>query len=168
MTYLLHNIKASPSKVAGVASNYNTREQIQETEGTLTFDGVYKNVYENRDLLVGRDVILFVMGDYVGGNNSFDKGMPYEDYCNWKEIDELVKMGCKLGWHTWSHRDLTTLSYEEQLKEVTPPYPMEYFAYPYGRFNGDTIRAVRTAGFKKAYAVYEGDNTDMQILRRYI
>ncbi len=162
MIYLLHNI-GEP-----INSNYNSPEQISASRGELTFDGIYKNVYEHRHILKDRDVTLFVMGNYVGKDNSFDKPMPLEKYCDWNEIMELVNIGCKLGWHTWSHPDLTTLSYEEVLKEVTPPFPMESFAYPYGKFNDTVIKAVKEAGFKKAYTVVSGDETDYQIPRFYL
>ena len=166
---ILHNIgdKKTP--------NYNTRQQVIDCKDTLTFDGVYKNVWENRDILKDKDVILFITGDYIGGNNDFDIKAPLngaliypEDFTDWQQICELVNMGCKLGWHTWSHRDLTKLSREEQIKEITPPFPMDYFAYPYGVFNQDIIELVKQAGFKKAYSVFQGDNSDYQILRSFI
>jgi hypothetical protein len=37
---------------------------------------------------------------------------------------------------------------------------MDYFAYPYGRFNQLVIDCVKEAGFKQAYSVTQG-STDM-------
>lgn len=150
--------------------NYNTYDEIVQCLEPIGFDGIYYNVYENRELLKEKDVTLFVMGDYVGKDNSFDDGAPLpEKYCDWNEIMELVKDGAKLGWHTWSHPDLTTLTYEEIVKEVTPPFPMEYFAYPYGRYSDAIIQAVKDAGFKKAWSVTQGDDkTDYTLRREYI
>lgn len=108
------------------------------------------------------------MGDYVGRDNSFDSGMPREEYCTWDEIKALEKGGAWVGWHTWSHRDLTTLSYDEIVKEVTPPYPMSVFAYPYGKFNKDVVRAVKEAGYKQAFSVFDTDGTEFTIKRDYI
>lgn len=167
MTYLLHNVVTDPTKK--VNSNYNLREEVENSEGLLTFDGIYRNVYQNREMLEGRDVILFVMGDYVGGDNTFDKGMPYETYCDWNEIMEMVEeYGCELGWHTWSHRDLSKLSYDEIVEEVTPPFPMKHFGYPYGRFNQEVVKAVVEAGFDTGWSVVEGDDTEYQKLRKYL
>lgn len=160
---LLHNIGSLHHE------SYNTPEEIQNCTDILTFDGIYSNVYEHKDLLRGKDVILFVMGDCVGKDNSFDDGAPQlETYCTWKEVEELVAMGCKLGWHTWSHPDLTTISEEQLIHEVTPPFPMDYFAYPYGKFNDNVIKAVKEAGFKEAFSVIEGDNSQFQRLRPYL
>jgi hypothetical protein len=161
--YLLHNIGEK------INSNYNTREEVSSSTGPLSFDGVYKSVYQNRDLLEGRDTILFITGDYVGKNNSFDAPMPPEDFCDWNEIMEMVtEYHCALGWHTWSHPDLTKMSYEDILLEVTPPFPMLHFAYPYGRFNEEVIEAVQSAGFQYGFSVTEGNGSAYQILRKYL
>lgn len=149
--------------------NYNTREEILASQGSLSFDGIYLNVWENRDVLVGKDVTLYVMGGFVGKDNSFDKPMPLEKYCDWNQImDLVVNYGCKLGWHTWTHPDLRQLSYEQILKEVTPPFPMDSFAYPYGYFDRRVIKAVQEAGFKEAWVVFQGDNSQFQKIRTMI
>lgn len=162
---LLHNITTGSKP----NSNYNTRDEIRAATGRLTFDGVYKNVYEHRDVLRGKNSILFVTGAYVGKDNSFDVGMPREMFCDWNEIMELViDFGCKLGWHTWTHPDLTRLSAEEALREIKPPFPMDYFAYPYGRYNASVINAVKAAGFKDAWSVTQGNGQPFQRRRNYL
>lgn len=160
---LLHHIGDRPYPV------YTAPEIIEKIDEPISFDGVYKSVYEHRELLRNKQVILFITGAYVGGNNAWDNGAPlYEEFCDWNEIMTLVNMGCKFGWHTWSHKDLTKLDYNTLLYEVTPPFPMEVFAYPYGIFNEQVIQAVKEAGFKKAYTVYDGDDSDYQRTRRMI
>lgn len=171
MTYLLHNIDTPPTFDPVVASNYNTVEQINNTQGLLTFDGIYKNVWFNAEAInmADREVILFVMGNYVGGDNSFDVGMPYEAYCDWNQImDMVVNYGAKLGWHTWSHSDLTTLSEDEIRAEVTPPFPMDYFAYPYGRYNDTVKKIVEEVGYKNAWSVTQGNDDPYSLKRDYI
>lgn len=158
-------------------SNYNTREQILNCSEPIGFDGIYLNVYENQDVLKDKSGIMFVMGDFMGKDNSFD--LPHvpalERYCTWEQVYELcAKYDFKLGWHTWSHRDLTKLSRDEIMKEVTPPFHMKYFAYPYGTFNNLVIECVRDAGFKMAYSVHQGSrdindsNYNFKIIRSYI
>lgn len=164
--YLLHNIASEKPN-----SNYNTPEQIIATpdDAVLTFDGIYRNVYEHRAILEGRKVELFVMGDYVGRDNSFDTGMPLERYCDWNEIMELVTvLKAELGWHTWSHRDLTKLSDEELRREVTPPFPMRAFAYPYGIFDDRVVAAVAAAGFTCAYSVFQTAPGPFGLPRSYL
>lgn len=141
-------------------SNYNTLEQILACQEPIGFDGIYKNVYENRHHLKEKSGILFVMGDYVGKDNQFDLAYvpKLEQYCNWDELIELLAdlPNFKIGWHTWSHPDLTTLNREQIMKEITPPFQMETFAYPYGRYNDLVVECVKEAGYKAAFSVTQG------------
>lgn len=160
---LLHNIGER------INSNYNTRQEILACWDPLSFDGIYLNVYENRDILYKKDVTLFVMGNYVGKDNSFDAGQKLEHYCTWDEIKEMAEeMGMKIGFHSWSHPDLRLLNDDDLKKEVTPPFPMDYFAYPYGHVDDRVERAVREAGYKLAWTVNGGYGNDFRIPRRYL
>jgi hypothetical protein len=138
----------------------------------LTFDGVYKNVLENVDVLKGKQVMLFIMGKYMGGDNTFDlPNVPkLEHYCSY---DNIASIGAEIeslevGWHTWSHPDLTTLTKEEIMKEITPPFPMKSFAYPYGRYNDLVIECVKEAGYERAFSVFATDGTQWTIPRPYL
>lgn len=161
MMYLLHNIGEK------INSNYNTKEEVSSHDN-LTFDGVYRNVWENRELLKNKNVILFIMGDYVGKDNLFDTGMPLEKLCSWEELNDLVSIGCKLGWHTWSHRDLTTLDKEEIMRELKCPFETKYFAYPYGRFNDLVVECVKESGYEFAYSVTQGNDNPLTLKREYL
>jgi len=152
-------------------SNYNTRQQILDCQDEIGWDGIYLNVYENQDVLKDKKGIMFIMGNYIGQDNSFDLAFvpKLEKYCTLEQVQELCeKYDFEIGWHTWSHPDLTTLSREEIIKEITPPFPMKYFAYPYGRYNNLVIECVKEAGYEKAYSVIETDGTQWTIPRPYI
>ncbi|UOF82073.1 nodB-like protein [Caudoviricetes sp.] len=157
-------------------SNYNTREQIKNSKGPISFDGIYLNVYENQDILEGKDVILFVMGNYVGGDNTFDMiaapdyGLKLEKYCTWDQIFELRdKYKCRVGWHTWSHRDLTKLPDHELEKELKRPDGVEpILAYPFGNFDRRVESFAHAAGYREAWTVDRGDNSPLQQQRHYL
>lgn len=142
--------------------NYNTRDQITHYGNhQLGFDGIYSNVYENQDILEGRTGIFFVMGNLVGLDNTFDlKHVPQlETYCTWDQIHEMCDVyDFEIGWHTWSHPDLTKLTRAEIIKEITPPWPMKYFAYPHGKFNQLVIDCVKEVGYLYAWSVVQGTN----------
>jgi hypothetical protein len=168
---LLHNIGTANH------SNYHTLEKVKNSTDPLGFDGIYYNVYENQQVLEGKTGIFFVMGNYVGKDNTFDlPNVPkLEKYCTWEHVEEMCdKYDFEIGWHTYSHPDLTTLSKEEILKEITPPKPMKYFAYPYGRFNDLAIECVKEVGFEYAWSVTQGctDESDpdyrFKIFRNYL
>jgi hypothetical protein len=140
-------------------SNYHTREQVLNSNEPLGFDGIYLNVYENKDILKNKTGIFFVMGNFIGGDNYFD--LQYvtklEKYCTWEQINEMCdEYDFEIGWHTWSHPDLTLLKKDEIIKEITPPFPMKYFAYPYGKFNDLAIECVKEMGYEKAWSVTQG------------
>ncbi len=163
MTRLLHNIGPRRN------SNYNTAEEIASCRDYLSFDGLYRNVFENRAVLRGRRGILFVMGAYVGRDNAFDAGMPREHYCTWDQIVEVAMQGeFEIGWHTSTHPDLTLVSDAQLAEEVRPPFAMRHFAYPYGVFDARVIAAVKLAGFSQAWAVDKGDDSPFQRRRAYL
>lgn len=139
--------------------NYHTREQILRCADAIGFDGIYQNVYDNQDVLKDKSGIMFVMGDFFGKDNAFDLAhVPaLEQYCTLKQVQELCdKYDFELGWHTYSHRDLTRLSDSEIIREVTAPFPCKYFAYPYGTFDQRVVEIVKAAGYEKAYSVTQG------------
>lgn len=165
---LLHNIKVSPSNAAHIKANYNTREEVIACPDQLTLDGIYTNVYENRDILKGRNCLLFVVGNTIGGDNSFDVGMPHETYCTMEQLKELEADGHTLAWHTWSHPDLTTLSDDEIRKELTPMFPCEDVAYPYGRFDARVMKIAEELGYKRGWSVTQGNDHPFSLYRAYI
>lgn len=177
---LLHNIGTYKH------SNYNTRQQVEACQDQLSFDGIYLNVWENRDLLLKKNdpTVLFIMGNYVDQDNSFDldNGLPLERYCNWNQLFQLRnEYGCVFGWHSWSHRDLTLLSDEEVLKEVSPLgynpeihsdfykfMDFKYFAYPYGKVDERVEKIVRSVGYEDAFSVNRGHGGSFQRERSYL
>jgi len=76
-------------------------------------------------------------------------------------VDELKKLAddglIEIGAHSVTHPDLTALPADEKGREMTGSKrdcerfverPVHGFAYPHGRFDDDTIAAVREAGFR--------------------
>ncbi len=80
-----------------------------------------------------------------------------------EEIVWLDKSGFQIGGHTESHpEDMKTLSYAQQLQEIAGNkkwleslvgHNIDWFAYPGGKYNDETIRAVKDAGFTMARTV---------------
>ena len=62
------------------------------------------------------------------------------------------------------------LSREEIIKEITPPdwIGLDYFAYPYGKYNQLVKDCVKELGFKEAYSVFQTDNDNLTIPRDYL
>jgi peptidoglycan/xylan/chitin deacetylase (PgdA/CDA1 family) len=74
----------------------------------ITFDGVYKNVFEYALPILKHfkyPFEMFLSSDYIGNTNEFDKTEPAALFASLDELDELVKNGGRLQWHTRSHPD---------------------------------------------------------------
>lgn len=153
-----------------ISRNHNTLDEILACKEPISFDGVYRSVWDNRHALRGMDITMFFMGEYIGSSNAFDNPVKVEYYCTFDELLTLRDtFGFKLGFHTWTHRDLTKIdNYEEIIEEITPPMPCESLAYPYGNFDKTVLDAVREVGYKYAYTVYQGDGSPHQLLRTYL
>lgn len=80
-------------------------------------------------------------------------------YLTIEQIKEMNTEGIDIEPHTVSHPHLAQLPYDKQLDEIkTSKETLEkvlgrevkYFAYPFGNFNNDTLKAVQDAGIKMA------------------
>lgn len=72
---------------------------------------------------------------------------------------------CTISAHTLSHPRLSTLSYDEQKREITESIKqleqltgkqIKHFAYPHGDFNNDTLSILNELGMKTAVKAYGG------------
>ena len=154
-------------------SNFNTLEEIMACQEDWSFDGIYESVWNHRHELAAvrgkRRIILFVMGQYVGGDNSFDAPQPFSRYLTWEQLFELSYcLKAEIGWHSHSHPNLTTLTDERVRAELRHPFPMKAFAYPGGAVDARIAALVKEAGFEEAWSVTQGDGTNFQKNRPYL
>ena len=87
-----------------------------------------------------------------------------------KGIIELSKY-FEIGGHTENHpTDMKNLSYHEQLEEIVANkeyledlccYKLRWYCHPRGRYNEDTINALREAGFKHARTTIIGETSNI-------
>lgn len=142
----------------------NPIEEILAFDGIITFDGVYKSVFEHRKALKGRDAIMFITGSQVGR----------EGFCSWPELETLHRsFGFIAGWHGHTHRRLTELSDHAVIAELTPSCKSpqlfnNLYAYPHGDFDERTRNLVEQMGYKRAYSTTQGDDHPFSLRREYI
>lgn len=143
----------------------------------ITFDGIYKNVYEYALPILKHfnyPFELFLTSDYIGLDNEFDSVEPNSIFANREELAELVKGGGRLQWHTQSHPNLKNvedidiikkeLSIPEEVRELDPN-GFNWFAYPHGEFNNIVLSEVKK-NFRGAVSCIQGNDTDSYILNR--
>lgn len=164
--YLLHRIGPR------ISSNWNTLEEILASEGPISFDGVYTEVYDNYRALKGKDITFFISGKYVGGDNSFDVGETPGQFCTWSQIWEmLVELRANLGYHGWAHRKCVGLDRTELTNELSglPVGCNNIFAWPHGVCDSLAITAVEAMGFTEAWCAGPyGDGSQFQKIRNYL
>lgn len=82
-----------------------------------------------------------------------------------KQLKEMDKAGMDIESHTVSHPELNTLSYDKQLLELKDSKAnlekildknVNYLAYPYGKFNNDTLKLAEKLGYKMAFSTIVG------------
>lgn len=120
----------------------------------LTFDdGYVDNYLEALPVLkeFGFTATIFVITDLV------DKS---KNYMNVEQLKEMQANGVDIQSHTVHHEHLAQLSYEKQAKtlkeskeflEISLSKKIQYFAYPYGEYSKDSLKAVKEAGYTMAF-----------------
>ena len=123
---------------------------VKDKTVAITVDDAYLSVYTQawpRLKEYGFPFTIFVATDPVDNN--------LRNYMSWDQIRELLENGVTIGSQTKSHPHMHRLSpieVEQELMlsnnrflEEIGQYP-ELFAYPYGEYSLDVIKAVKDAG----------------------
>jgi len=131
---------------------------IPEKSVVLTFDDGYIDNYTNVFPILkefNMKATMFIISTYLDGVS----------YMTPNQVKEMSDYGIDIESHTVTHRQLSTLSYEEQLKELKNSKatienitgkPIISVAYPEGKFNEDTKKAVLEAGYSMGFTIDRG------------
>lgn len=134
----------------------------------LTFDDGFECLYRNVFPLVARQrdpvMVFLVARTLVNGPLEADWVHPAEasprPTLGLDQVLEMADAGVEFGSHSWAHHDLTQLSEDECVKDLTRSRealedllgrPVPFFAYPYGFHAPHVRRAAERAGY--AYAL---------------
>jgi len=143
---------------------------------TLTLDQLYKFMMDNKPIPKKSVIITFDDG-YVDNYRyaypilkefnikatvfvipkTIDKRI---NYMTLNQLKELQTNGIDIESHTLDHEKLTTLSYAKQLNTLKESKKtlegildkkVNYIAYPYGKYNENTIKAAMNAGYTMGF-----------------
>lgn len=115
--------------------------------------------------------LIYNVGEITVDNFSISGGpKPNESryFMNSNDLLVMQSMGHEIGSHTQTHPYLTDLSENEAREEITGAkndllslglYPVDTFAYPYGKYNSSVKQFVEEASYVGARSVDEGYNT---------
>ncbi len=128
----------------------------------LTFDDGYIDFYTNAFPILRRfnfHAVEFIPTGLIGGSY----------YMNWNQIKEIQASGLvTFEAHTVNHVNLTSLSYNNALKQMLDSknvlasqtgYPVNFIAYPYGVSNDSVRAAAKKAGFSGGLGTWIGKAT---------
>lgn len=148
----------------------------------ITFDDGYADNFEGALLpLVDHNMqaTWFITTDCIGKYaNWMGSNRPETRMLDKQQLREMADQGMEIGSHTCSHPDLGSLTYTEQLEQVRASKEMLEslldnsvlsFAYPYGRYNTESVKALRKTGYQFACSVRSGwslKGSDFLAIRR--
>lgn len=120
---------------------------------------------------------VYVTIGFIGGASPWigpngDGAMMHEP-----ELRDLVAEGWELGAHTMTHADLATLDYAACRREIEESRDelariagadVETFAYPFGRYGRDAVKAARDSGLLAAVTTGSGSWSRYEMTRAMI
>jgi peptidoglycan/xylan/chitin deacetylase (PgdA/CDA1 family) len=140
----------------------------------ITFDDGYRDVLKNAAPVLERlhmPATAYVITSRISG--------PDVSFLSWLQLNGLEKAGIEVGSHTVHHAELPSLSDPAALQELIQSrraleqhlgHPVQWFAYPAGRFDARTEMLVRQAGYVLAVTTQPGSKQSAEqpfALHRY-
>lgn len=144
--------------LSDAATRLRSGSDIPERSVVLTFDDGYRNVYTEAFPVLQRHgftATVFLIAEYCGGFNDWpghESPVGRRPLLRWTEIEEMYRHGIEFGAHTLTHPTLTGLPRAAAEREIVQSQaalqdrlgaPVDTFAYPYGRFNGQHRETAR-------------------------
>ncbi len=144
-------------------------EPFDEKVVVITFDDGFLSTYTRVLPLAkefGYPITLFVYTDNI--YTRARKNM------TWKRLREMEEHGIEIECHSISHKDIEALSNEDnhdtrrklfeeiylskRIVELYMKKKVKFFAFPYGRYNLNTVEMCRQSGYKKVFSTDFGSN----------
>lgn len=132
---------------------------VPEKSVVITFDDGYEDNYQNAYPILkefGFYATIFVI------TNTVDNEKPF---LTSGQLKEMEQNGIDIESHTLAHDELNKLPYDKQVTtlkgakeyiEKTLNKKAKYIAYPFGKWNEDTIKALKDTGYDMAFTTIGG------------
>ncbi|MBT4805356.1 polysaccharide deacetylase family protein [Candidatus Woesearchaeota archaeon] len=157
----------------------NEDKETDEKLIVLTFDDARKGVYDFAFPLLKKfnfTATISVVPDWIDGKNIPEEEF-YSLFMSWNELKELSDSGFEIASHSLSHQNLTKLSEEELVKELSESKriieeklgdEVKHFCYPYGQYNETIFKEIKKE-YQTAISVRKGfSKKDYQYSRQWV
>ncbi len=136
------------------------RKRLPAKPVVITFDDGYRDVLANAAPVLARlgmPATAYVITGRISGSDV--------SFLSWAQLKALEKDGVEIGSHTVSHAELPRLTDPAALQELIQSrlalerhlgHPVQWFAYPAGRFDERTETLVKQAGYVLAVTTRPG------------
>jgi peptidoglycan/xylan/chitin deacetylase (PgdA/CDA1 family) len=158
--------------VSEAIGRLNPLARLPRGQVVITFDDGFSGLYEHALPLLechGLPAIVFLVAETLTpGGRPLDWTSTRPEQARTLSRDEILVMqeaGMTFGSHSYSHRDLTTLSGQQcerdlrasrDLLEDVVGRPVRFLAYPFGHHDAKVRAAAERAGFSHAFGLPEG------------
>jgi len=157
--------------------------KIAEGSVVITFDDGFEDNYTNAFPILEKyrvPATIFLATGTMEGTNRWmqTSDYPSRKMLTWDQAREMAESGITFGSHSVTHPSLPTLTGPQLRRELRNskatierqlPHRCDFFAYPYGHLNDETVTAVREAGYLAACSTRSGfnnSNRDPFVLHR--
>jgi len=161
---------------------YLRGEKLGKVAGLTFDDGYCNNLHYALPALqdCGFTATCYVISQLLGKTNVWDlaNGVKQADLMSPAQIQLWSQAGMEIGAHTQTHCQLTTLSDEHALREISASkeeladrigQEVEHFCYPYGLYEARHAAMAQSAGYQSATTTRRGKvqpGADLFQLRR--
>jgi peptidoglycan/xylan/chitin deacetylase (PgdA/CDA1 family) len=143
---------------------------------SVTFDDGYAALKDHAFPILyelGIPASVFIVTAYVGKSNLWDINVGWKrfDHLDWTHIKEAAARGVSFYSHTHTHRDLTRLSWNELLRELTVSREIigerlgsrvPFVSYPFGIYNATVARAAAEVGYEAAFTLFRNGKQNVE------
>lgn len=160
-----------------------SKAPIPDKSFHITFDDGFTCVLDHAAPILQRHnfpATMFALSDRLGSSNDWmtGRGFPERTILSANGLHALEDAGFSIGSHTRTHARLPDISIEEAKDEIRSSKarledslgnPVDYFAYPFGKFSDPVRDLVAGAGYRAACSTRSGFNRpgeDPYLLRR--
>lgn len=154
-----------PVTLSDVYDHIAGTQTISEPSFVLCFDDGYRDILSVREFLAERGIrpALFVLSDTESADMA-ELGTRRE-FLRPEDISALHEDGWDIGCHSATHGDFWNMDIDRTLRETRDAkqkleselgIPIQYFAYPRGRYTQIAKDVLREAGYRLALSMDDG------------